>query len=234
MRDKDLPDWFSILIFLILVVFGWVNILSASMGEGKSFHGFDFSEIYTKQAVWIVLSFLLAILILMIEAKFYQRFSSLIYLISLLSLVGLFIFGRTISGQTAWYSFGSFSIQPAEFVKASTALALANYLSDIQVDLTVFKHKIYAFVIIFIPAILILGQPDPGSALIYAAFIFPLYREGLSGVYLFLGFAVIAVFVCTLFYGSLWVTAGVILLLGSVLFLKKERKHFAKYIVLGA
>ncbi|HLS31102.1 MAG TPA: rod shape-determining protein RodA [Flavobacteriaceae bacterium] len=232
-RTQEFPDWITILVFIVLVVFGWMNIFSASLGETGSFHGFDFNEIYTKQAVWIGLSLVLIILIMMIEAKFYQRFSSLIYLISLLSLVGLFIFGKTISGQTAWYSFGSFSIQPAEFVKASTALALANYLSDIQVDLTVFKYKIYAFVIILIPAVLILGQPDPGSALIYAAFIFPLYREGLSGVYLFLGFAVIVVFVSTLLYGSLWVTAGVILILGSVLFLKKERKHFAKYILLA-
>lgn len=232
-RTQDLPDWITILVFAALVIFGWMNIFSASLGETGSFHGFDFSEIYTKQAIWIGLSLVLITLILMIEAKFYQRFSSLIYLISLLSLVGLFVFGKTISGQTAWYSFGSFSIQPAEFVKASTALALANYLSDMQIDLTLLKHKIYAFVIIFIPAILIVGQPDPGSALIYAAFIFPLYREGLSGVYLFLGFGVIAVFVCTLFFGSLWVAAGVILLLGSILFLKKERKSFAKYIVLG-
>src|SRR5699024_7098706 len=233
MRSKDLPDWLSILIFLILVVFGWVNILSASMGEGKSFHGFDFSEIYTKQAVWIVLSFLLAILILMIESKFYQRFSSLIYLISLFSLLGLFVFGSTISGQTAWYSFGSFSIQPAEFVKASTALALANYLSDIQTDMTSFKHQVNAFVILFIPAVLILGQPDPGSALIYAAFIFPLYREGLSEGYLLFGFSVIFLFVATLLYGAIWVSLGVILLIGSILFLKKQRKNFLRLIIVG-
>src|SRR5690625_490056 len=232
-KSKDLPDWISILIFFLSVIFGWMNIFSASLGETGTYHGFDFNEIYTKQAVWIGLSLVLIVLILMIEAKFYQRFSSLIYLISLFSLLGLFVFGKTISGQTAWYSFGSFSIQPAEFVKASTALALANYLSDIQVDIKSFKHQLYAFIIIFIPAILILGQPDPGSALIYAAFIFPLYREGLSGIYLVLGFAVIALFVSTLLFGSLWVTAGVILILGSILFLKQERKNFLKYIFIS-
>lgn len=232
-KSKDLPDWISILIFFLLVIFGWMNIFSASLGETGTYHGFDFNEIYTKQAVWIGLTLVLIVLILMIEAKFYQRFSSLIYLISLFSLLGLFVFGKTISGQTAWYSFGSFSIQPAEFVKASTALALANYLSDIQVDIKSFKHQLYAFIIIFIPAILILGQPDPGSALIYAAFIFPLYREGLSGIYLVLGFAVIALFVSTLLFGSLWVTAGVILILGSILFLKQERKNFLKYIFIS-
>src|SRR5699024_5925724 len=117
------------------------------------FHGFDFTEIYTKQMVWIVLSFILASFILLIEAKFYQRFANVIYLLSLLSLVGLYIFGTTISGQTAWYSFGSFSIQPAEFVKATTALALAKYLSNIQTDIRSLKHQTNAFLIIFIPAI---------------------------------------------------------------------------------
>src|SRR5699024_1536436 len=130
------------------------------------------NEIYIKQAVWIALSFLLAIVILAVDSAFYKRFSSIIYLLSLLSLAGLFVFGKTISGNTAWYAFGSFSIQPAEFVKAATSLALAKYLSDIQTNIRSFKHQLSAFLIIFIPALLIIAQPDPGSALIYSAFVF--------------------------------------------------------------
>src|SRR5699024_1602745 len=133
---------------------------------------------------------------------------SVIYLVSLLSLLGLFVFGTTISGQTAWYSFGSFSLQPAEFVKATTSLALAKYLGDIQTDIKTLKHQTNAFLIIFIPALLIMGQPDPGSALIYAAFIFPLYREGLSGVYLVFGSVIVALFVLTLLFGSWWMEIG--------------------------
>lgn len=231
--SKNLPDWLTILLFLILVVFGWMNIYSASIGEYGSYHGFDFTEIYTKQAVWIALSFVLAFVILMIEAKFYERFSSVIYLLSLLSLVGLFIFGKTISGQTAWYAFGSFNIQPAEFVKAATALALGKYLSDIQTDIRSFKHQFNAFIIIFIPALLIVAQPDPGSAVIYSAFIFPLYREGLSDGYLLFGLGVIVLFVFTLLFGSFWVSAGIVLLIASILFLSKKKKNFSRYIVLG-
>lgn len=227
------PDWISIFIFLVLVGFGWMNIYSASLGEHGSFHGFDFDEIYTKQLVWIALSLLLAVFILMIEARFYIRFSSVIYLISLILLIGLFPLGRTISGQTAWYAFGSFNIQPAEFVKATTALALAKYLSDIQTDIKSLKHQTNAFIIIFIPALLILLQPDPGSALIYSAFIFPLYREGLSGVYLVLGFASIVLFVFTLIFGHWWVTLGIVLLIGSVLFLGNRKKHTFRYILIG-
>lgn len=231
--SRELPDWISMLIFFALVGFGWMNIYSASLGEYGRYHGFDFSEIYTKQAVWIGMSILLIIFVLSIEAKFYQRFSSLIYLTSLLSLVGLFVFGSTISGQTAWYSFGSFSIQPAEFVKATTALALANYLSDIQTDIHTFKHQLIAFFIIALPPILIMGQPDPGSALIYSAFIFPLYREGLSSVYLILGFGIVTLFVSTLLVGPLWVTGGVTLLIASFLFLRNKKKYTKRVIGLG-
>src|SRR5690625_5915550 len=98
----------------------------------------------------------------------------------MLSLLGLFFFGTTISGQKAWYSFASFSIQPAEFTKATTALALAKFGSEIDTNFQTFKDQVRAFIIIFIPAILILLQPDPGMAILYLAFIFPLYREGLQ------------------------------------------------------
>ncbi len=230
---RKLPDWLSVLIFLCLVGFGWMNIYSASLGEYGKYHGFDFSEIYTKQGVWIFMSLILLVLILSIEAKFYQRFSSVIYVSSLLLLVGLFLFGTSISGQRAWYSFGSFSIQPAEFVKATTALALAKYLSDIQINIKSLKHQTNAFLIIFIPVLLILAQPDPGSALIYSAFIFPLYREGLSGGYLALGFSAIGLFVLTLVFGPWWVSLGVVLLIASILFLSKRSKYFIHYIGIG-
>lgn len=230
---SDLPDLVTIFIFIVLVGFGWMNIYSASIGEYGVYHGFDFNEVYTKQAVWIALSLVLMILILNIEAKFYMRFSSVIYLVSLFSLLGLFVFGTAISGQTAWYSFGSFSIQPAEFVKATTGLALAKYLSDIQTDIKSLKHQTNAFMIIFVPALLIMGQPDPGSALIYSAFIFPLYREGLSGGYLLFGLSVVALFVCTLLFGSLWVSAGIFVVIGLIIYFSKKKRHYLRYIVLG-
>lgn len=229
------PDWLTILVFLALVVFGWMNIYSASIGEHEIGHFFDLNEIHGKQALWIGLSLVLIVFIFALEAKFYERFSSVIYLISLASLLGLFVFGKTISGATAWYSFGSFSIQPSEFVKAATALALAKYLSDIQIDIKSFKHQFNAFLIIFLPVVLIMLQPDPGSALVYAAFLFPLYREGLSGVYFLLGFAIIALFIGTLVLGTTWVCVIVVCLLLLLLFFnrKKKRKNYLRYIVIG-
>ncbi|MDT0643660.1 rod shape-determining protein RodA [Zunongwangia sp. F363] len=216
-------DWLTIFIYVILVFFGWANIYSASLGDAASSY-FDLDQVYGKQGLWIVLSFLLIIIVLSIEAKFYQRFSSVIYIISLLSLAGLYVFGKTISGATSWYSFGGLSIQPSEFAKMATALALAKYLSDIQTNIGKLSHQFKAFIIIALPALLIVPQPDPGSALVYAAFFFPLYREGLSALYLIIGFSGVAVFILTLLAGPVWVSIGAVILGLALIFMKKRRR----------
>lgn len=223
-------DWITIFIYLLLVVFGWVNIYSASLGDSTS-SIFDFGEIYGKQGIWILLSIILIIVTLAIDSRFYQRFSSVIYIFALLSLVGLFVFGKTIAGQTAWYVFGGVSIQPAEFVKAATALAMAKFLSGIQTNLNLFKHQLLAFLIIALPIVLVLMQPDPGSALVYFAFFFPLYREGLHYAYLLLGFLAIVLFIGTLLVGPLWMIPAV-LILSLTLFIanRKKRPSFIKYL----
>ena len=227
-------DWITILLFLLLVAFGWVNIYSASLNEGAQGF-FDLSQTYGRQGLFIGLSVVLVIFILSVEAKFYERFSSIIYLASLLSLLGLFVFGKTISGATSWYSFGSFSIQPSEFAKAATALALAKYLSDIQTNIKSFKHQLGAFLIIILPALIIVPQPDPGSAIVYAAFFFPLYREGLSVGYLLVGLSLILLFVCTLLFGAVWVSSGVVVLALAILFFnrKKKKKHIGRYVMIS-
>ncbi|WP_034918815.1 rod shape-determining protein RodA [Gillisia sp. CAL575] len=216
-------DWVTILIYLLLISFGWMNIYSASLGDSPS-GIFDFDEIYGKQALWMILGLFMIIIILSIEAKFYMKFSSVFYIISLLSILGLFVFGKTINGATSWYGFGGVSIQPAEFAKVATTLALANYLGDIQTNIKLFSHQLKAFFIIVLPALIILPQPDAGSAMVYAAFLFPLYREGLSGIYLFLGFAGIAIFILTLVLGPLYVAIAVIIISLLSLLQKKKRR----------
>ncbi len=222
-------DWLTIIFYVALVGIGWINIYSASLTDSAAGF-FDMSQAYTRQLVFIFLSLFLIIFVLAIDAKFYERFASVIFIVSLLSLLGLFVFGKNINGATSWYSFGSFGIQPSEFAKAATALALSKYVSDIQTNLQEFKHQIRSFLIIALPAIFIIPQPDPGSALIYAAFIFPLYREGLHAIYLLLGFFIVALFISTLAFGVFWVAFGV-LLIGAIIFLKnrKKRPNLIKY-----
>ena len=216
-------DWLTILLFAVLVIVGWVNIYSASLSDlGSVF--VDFDQIYFKQIIWIGLSFILIIFILALDAKFYERFSSIIYLISLASLLLLFPFGKEISGATSWYSFGGVSIQPSEFAKVATALALAKYLSDIQTSMKRFRHQLKAFVIIALPALLILPQPDPGSALVYSVFIFTMYREGLHFAYLLLGFFAALLFIGTLGLGITWVVI-IVLLITTVIYMKNRKKR---------
>ncbi len=220
-------DWLTILLYALLVGFGWINIYSASLDDSAT-HFFDFSQVYAKQLLWIGLSVLIIIFVLALDSKFYERFSSIIYLVSLLSLVGLFVLGKNINGATSWYAFGSMSLQPSEFAKAATALALGKYISDIQTNMKTFGHQLKAFLIIAIPALIIIPQPDPGSALVYAAFIFPMYREGLHFIFLLLGFFAAALFVGTLLLGVPGMAVAIILT-ALLLFLYNKRKRKTRW-----
>ncbi len=216
-------DWLSVFLYVSLVLIGWSNIYSATFVESQD-SLFDFGTRHGKQLFFIGVSFVAIIIIMGLEVNFYERFSSLFYLLSMISLLGLFVFGKTISGATSWYDLGFFNLQPSELAKVTTALALAKYLSDIQTDIKRRKDQLYALAIILIPAILIIPQPDPGSALVFFALIFVIFREGLPLFYLGIGFAFILIFVLTLMFGTIWVAIGLALLI--VLLFGLKRKTF--------
>jgi len=192
-------DWLSIGIYILLVILGWLNIYSSSLSsiEGES-SIFDVTQIYGKQFLFILFTIPLIFSIMAIDAKFFEKYSIIIFAVSLLSLAGLFIFGKTIAGQRCWYAIGTFTLQPSEFAKTATALALAKYLSDVQVNLKDMNRQVQAMIILFLPILLILPQPDPGSALIYSVFFLVLYREGFPSWYLWTGFIAIILFVLAL------------------------------------
>jgi rod shape determining protein RodA len=156
-------DWISIIIYATLVILGWLNIYSSSLSSME--------DTYEKQLIFIVLTIPLIFIVLSVDGKFYEKYATIIFGISLLTLAGLFLFGKTIAGQRCWYAVGSFTIQPSEFAKAATSLALAKFLSDTQINLKDTNRQIQALAILFLPVLLILPQPDPGSALIYSIFI---------------------------------------------------------------
>ena len=213
-------DWLSILLFVVLTLLGWVSIYSSTYVDAET-SIFDFSQLYGKQMLFIGISFIVAIAILFIEANFYERFGSIFYIGSLVLLLGLFVFGKTIAGATSWYSLGFFNLQPSELAKFATALALAKYLSDIQTDIKRRKHQLFALLIIFSPVLLIIPQPDPGSALVFLALIFVLFREGLPLYYLVLGLVMLLIFVATLKFGTIWVAIGLVLLMVLFFMVKK-------------
>ncbi|AOW08351.1 rod shape-determining protein RodA [Flavobacterium gilvum] len=193
MKNQSLSnniDWVCIIIYIALVFLGWLNIYSSSLSSTEG--------TYEKQAIFIALSVPLIFVLLYIDGKFYEKYASIIFVISLVSLLGLFAFGKTIAGQRCWYAFGSFTLQPSEFAKAATSLALAKYLSDTQINLKEMNRQVQALAIVFLPVMLILPQPDPGSALIYSIFIIVLFREGLPSWYVWTGFLTILIFMLTL------------------------------------
>ncbi|NJY63686.1 rod shape-determining protein RodA [Salinimicrobium sp. CDJ15-81-2] len=216
-------DWLTIAIYFLLVFIGYINIYSASLNDtATSF--FDLDQIYGKQMLFIFLSIFLIVILLSLEAKFYERFASIFYIFSLISIIGLFFFGKTINGATSWYAIGSFTVQPAEFAKVATALALSKFIGDIQTNIKTLSDQFKAFIIIALPALIILPQPDAGSAMVFAAFFFPLYREGLSGVYLLTAAIGILVFVLTLVFNPIWVTIGATALVIFLYFFRKKKR----------
>lgn len=190
-------DWLLIVVYLLLVSFGIINVYSATYSE--ILEGvFDVSQPVGKQVFFLVFSFFIGIIILSVNSKFFEQFALVGYFITILLLLGLFIFGKTVSGATSWYSIGGLSIQPSEIAKVSTALMIASFLSKFQSDLrtprTLFKIGAY----ILLPFLLIILQPDPGSALVFGAFFFPLFREGLNYAYLIIFLSLLALFIITL------------------------------------
>lgn len=203
-------DWISIVIYIALVIMGWLNIYSSSLSSvAEETSIFDFTQIYGKQFLFIMFTIPIIFVILFVEPKFYEKFSIIIFAISLLSLAGLFVAGKTIAGQRCWYGIGSFTIQPSEFAKAATSLALAKYLSDVQINLKDINRQIQVLIIVMLPVMLILPQPDPGSALIYSIFFVVLFREGMPGWYLLTGFIAIIIFVLTLAFGNPFIVIGI-------------------------
>lgn len=225
-------DWITIFLFFLLVGFGWLNILSASH-TGSDIDYFDFSQPFGKQLVFIFLTFGLIVLLLAIDAKFYERFSSVIYIVSMLSLLGLFFFGKNVNGATSWYAIGGMTIQPSEFAKMATALAVAKYVSDLNTNIKTFKDQIQTFIIIIIPAILVLLQNDTGSTLVYATFFFVLYREGLPKFYLTIAVSLIVVSILSLKFGSIITSiVALVFILGYHFLSKKKLRIFQSFLIL--
>ncbi|MEK9608640.1 MAG: rod shape-determining protein RodA, partial [Flavobacteriaceae bacterium] len=190
-------DWWLILIYSLLIAFGIVNIYSATFNN-TSTGIFDMSQPVGKQMFFLIVSLFSGILILSVNSKFFEQFASIAYYLSIFLLIGLFIFGKTVSGATSWYNIAGLSIQPSELAKVATALMIASLMSKVQSDLKNLNTFLKILGALILPFVLIIFQPDPGSALVFGAFFFPLFREGLSYVYLVLFVSLMFLFFITL------------------------------------
>ena len=195
-------DTVSIALYVGLVSFGIINIYSSSFNESLT-NLFDISSIVGKQVIFFFLSLIAFIFILFIKSKIINNSTSIIYFLSIILLIGLFIFGVERGGAKSWYALGPISFQPSELAKFGTALFLSKFLSIIQTDLKSNKDIIVVLIIILVPLILTTIQPDPGTALIFLAFIFPVIREGLNLNYFYFGLYIILTLFLTLKFSFL-------------------------------
>lgn len=197
-------DWLTVVIYLTMVLLGWINIYAAVYNEDHQ-SIFDFSQRYGKQLIWISAAFVLAIIVFIIDIRFYSYFAYVIYGIMIFMLLAVLLLGTEVHGAKSWFEIGSFRIQPAEFTKIATALVIARYLSSYNVQINTLKAYIRVAAIILLPSLLILLQNDTGSALVYFAFIIVLYREGVSENFLLLGLFVAILFILALVFEKITV-----------------------------
>jgi rod shape determining protein RodA len=202
-------DKTSIVLFIILIFLGWINIYAAVYNEEHS-GLLDFSQRYGKQFLWIIASLVLAVFIVIIDNRFYFFFSWFIYAACMFLLILVLIFGKEINGARSWFEFGGFSLQPSEFAKFGTALALASYLNTQRQDLTRLPVILPASAIVLFPALLTALQPDMGSSVVYFSLFMVLFREGMSPYIFVSGLLAAILFFLTLLTNNLYLTITLI------------------------
>lgn len=192
-------DWITVSIYLAMMFIGWINIYAAVYNEEhKSI--FDFSQQYGKQLIWIGAVIFIATLMINIDSKFFVAFSFPIYVLIVLVLLLVLFIGTEINGAKSWIQIGNFSLQPSEFMKMATSLAIARYISSYNFKMHSYKSLLMLAGIIFIPVGLIFLQNDTGSAIVFGVFLLVLYREGLNGIVLFFSFLIALVFIFTMVF----------------------------------
>ncbi len=226
-------DWYALTLYLMLVGIGLVNIYSAVYDANNTAIAAGFMQ---KQLISLGIGFVLIFLFQFIDIKFFERYASILFLVSIVSLLGLWAFGTEVSGARSWYAIGGFSLQPSEFAKVAVALALAKHLGGFNTRIENVKDYTGAFVIMAIPAILTILQPDPGTAIVLLSFFLVLHAEGLPANFLYVILGLFGLFILTLLIGAnatLW-TIGVLSLFAyTYRRLRKLKKVLRPILLIG-
>ncbi|SHM54306.1 rod shape determining protein RodA [Cyclobacterium lianum] len=222
-------------LYFALVFIGWINIYAAVYDEQNATSIFDFSINSGKQLIWIGTAILLITLIMVADYRLFQNLSMILYILFVIILLLTPFIGKEINGQRAWFELGIFRLQPAEFTKFATALALAKLMENPTFDLSKFTHQLKALGIIALPVALIMLQPDTGTAMVYSSFFIMLYREGMPQKYYVFALSLVGLSIFTLLITNNWYLYGGIgvLILLLILISKKSWKNIAGILLLG-
>ncbi|TAE35866.1 MAG: rod shape-determining protein RodA [Sphingobacteriales bacterium] len=221
-------DWISIMLFISLIAIGWFSIYAAVYNE-NAMYMIDFGTNSGKQLLFIMVAIIIGVVILLLDSKFFYVLSPVFYGVTILLLVAVLLVGRNVGGNQAWIPIGSFRLQPSEFAKWATSLLLARYISSLTGKLNDFSNVLPAAAILFFPMFLIMLQPDTGSALVFVALIFVLYREGLSPYFLFAGFMMVVLFIGTLLFTKIIIIAAISIVTACIIYYayKKNKRIVA-------
>ncbi len=220
-------NWLIILIYCILVFIGWASIYSSSYDPESSFDLLNTKTIYGKQLLFIACSYIISVFILLVDIKIITRLGYIIYFASIISLILVLFIGKEVGGAKAWFNFGSFGLQPAEFAKYGTILAISKFIHDKNIYLNKYINTLKVCGFILLPFLLILKQPDAGSALIYTSLIIMFFREGLPIKYIFFGIISLLISLSTIVVGvSFTIIILIFLHIGFAYLLKKHKKIF--------
>ncbi len=231
-KDKTF-DWVTMTIYFSLVIIGWFMVFSTLYDEKNPYAFLDVTSQLGAQTLWVVLSVLTFIVALTLDWKFWNTLAFPIYGITVFFLIMVLIFGNVINGARAWFSFGFFSFQPAEWAKFGTALAVSSYLSFYKTSITNSNVMAISLALFLGPALLILLQPDFGSSLVYLSFFILLYRRGMSPAILLIGFGLAAIFILSLVFTPYLVTVLLLFIAGLILMFDYENPQRASLYGLG-
>jgi rod shape determining protein RodA len=221
----DNIDWITLGLYLVLVLMGWANIYAAVYSEEHQSIT-DLSQQYGKQMLFIASSLILGLLVLSIDGRLYDNLAYFLYGLTVVLLVLVLVAGKEVNGARSWFAIGGFTLQPSEFAKFSTALALARFLSTRGVTVLKWKYRWVALALFLVPGLIILPQPDAGSFLVYLAFFFVLFREGLPGIYLWMGFGAIVLFLLSLLVPQIWLLSGIAVIAALAIYFNRKKKGF--------
>ena len=221
-------DWLTLSLYVVILLFGWLNIYAACYNDAHTAI-FDLHTQHGRELLWIGISAGIALIISLIKPRLISSASYIIYMVMMVILVITLFIAQVTKGGQSWIDFGAFKFQPSEFAKFATALALAKFMSMPDMDFRLLRNKLIAWGIILLPAGLVLLQHDTGSALVFASFILPLFREGLSPKILVFGVVAVILFVLALLvnkYIIIGVLAAISLFYLFVWLNKRTRKSY--------
>lgn len=227
-RSRRKIDWLTFSLFLSLVGIGWLMIYTVGYGDDyhEGLNHFLFHTEVGKQTLWIGICFFVFFFVYIFDWKFWQVFAYPIFGASMILLVAVLLFGKEIKGATSWFVFGGFSFQPSEIAKFATCIALASYLSAFNTNLKHLRHQVISVGLLLTPLVLIMLQPDAGSALVFLSFFIVLFREGFPVNYFIFGLSAIALLLLGILFEPLLLAIGLTALAMLPFLLNREKMQY--------